>query len=135
MERTDILRLVGHTPLVEIRRLNPHPHVKIMAKIESMNPGGSIKDRVAVAMIEAAEATGQLTPDEAAWEANRLNIILANKGYTDSEVTRWWNFTRHRELGDQTVDEAWRDGRYTAVSRLIQSLPDKHELDGGRPGA
>jgi len=47
MERTDILRLVGNTPLVEIRRLNPYPNVKIMAKLESMNPGGSIKDRVA----------------------------------------------------------------------------------------
>jgi len=78
---------------------------------------------------------GQLTPDEAAWEANRLNIILANKGYTDSEVTRWWNFTRHLELGDQTVAEAWRDGRYTAVSRLIQSLPDKQDLGDGRAGA
>ena len=66
-----------------------------------------------------------LTADEAAWEATRLNIILANKGYGDSDVTRWWNFTRHRELGDQTIAEAWRDGRYTAVSRLIQSLPDQ----------
>ncbi len=71
-----------------------------------------------------------MTADEAAWEATRLNIILANKGYSDSDVTRWWNFTRHRELGDQTIAEAWRDGRYTAVSRLIQSLPDRSELDG-----
>ena len=73
---------------------------------------------------------GPVTADEAAWEATRLNIILANKGYSDSDVTRWWNFTRHRELGDQTIAEAWRDGRYTAVSRLIQSLPDRHEIDG-----
>ena len=79
--------------------------------------------------------SGPLTGDEAAWEATRLNIILANKGYSDSDVTRWWNFTRHRELGDQTIAEAWRDGRYTAVSRLIQSLPDKHEIDGGGAGA
>ena len=71
------------------------------------------------------DRTGALTPDEAAWEATRLNIILANKGYSDSDVTRWWNFTRHRELGDQTIAEAWRDGRYSAVSRLIQALPDK----------
>ena len=78
---------------------------------------------------------GPLTPDEAAWEATRLNIILANKGYSDSDVTRWWNFTRHRELGDQTIAEAWRDGRYTAVSRLIQSLPDKHDTDRGQPRA
>ncbi len=69
--------------------------------------------------------SGTLTADEAAWEATRLNIILANKGYSDSDVTRWWNFTRHRELDDQTIAEAWRDGHYSAVSRLIQSLPDK----------
>jgi transcriptional regulator with XRE-family HTH domain len=71
------------------------------------------------------EPSGALSPDEAAWEATRLNIILANKGYSDSDVTRWWNFTRHRELEDQTIAEAWRDGRYSAVSRLIQALPDK----------
>jgi hypothetical protein len=66
-----------------------------------------------------------LTGDEAAWEATRLNIILANKGYSDSDVTRWWNFTRHRELDDQTIAEAWHDGHYSAVSRLIQALADK----------
>ena len=69
-----------------------------------------------------------LTADEAAWEASRLNVVLANKGYTDSDITRWWNFTRHRELGDQTVDEAWRAGNYSACSRLIQSLPDAPDL-------
>ena len=70
-----------------------------------------------------------MTPEEAAWEATRLNIILANKGYADSDVTRWWNFTRHRELDDLTVAEAWEGGRYTDVSRLIQSLPDIVEDD------
>jgi hypothetical protein len=65
-----------------------------------------------------------MTPEEAAWEATRLNIILANKGYADSDVTRWWNFTRHQELDDQTVAEAWAAGHYTEVSRLIQALPD-----------
>jgi len=73
----------------------------------------------------------ELTADEAAWEATRLNIILANKGYSDSDVTRWWNFTRHRELDDQTIAEAWRDGRYTDVSRLIQALADQNPSDGG----
>ena len=71
------------------------------------------------------DRTEALTQDETAWEATRLNIILANKGYSDSDVTRWWNFTRHRELDDQTIAEAWRDGRYSAVSLLIQALPDK----------
>ena len=77
------------------------------------------------------DADATMDADEAAWEATRLNIILANKGYSDSDVTRWWNFTRHRELGDQTIAEAWRDGHYSAVSRLIQSLADKRVPDGG----
>lgn len=68
---------------------------------------------------------GVISEDEAAWEATRLNVILANKGYGDSDVTRWWNFTRHRELENQTIAEAWRAGQYSDVSRLVQSLPDK----------
>jgi transcriptional regulator with XRE-family HTH domain len=73
----------------------------------------------------APDRPAGLSPDEAAWEATRLNILLANKGYEDSDVTRWWNFTRHRELGGQTVAEAWKAGGYEAVARLIESLPDK----------
>lgn len=74
---------------------------------------------------------GEMSPEEANWEATRLNIILANKGYSDSDVTRWWNFTRHHELDDLTIAEAWREGRYAEVSRLIESLPDKHPSTTG----
>jgi hypothetical protein len=82
--------------------------------------------------IEAPVApSGEMSPEEAAWEATRLNIILANKGYNDSDVTRWWNFTRHRELGDQTIAEAWKAAEYNAVSRLVESLPDKHGITNG----
>jgi len=79
----------------------------------------------------ASEGPWEMSAEEAAWEATRLNIILANKGYNDSDVTRWWNFTRHRELGDQTIAEAWRAGEYGAVSRLIESLPDKRGSTAG----
>ena len=68
--------------------------------------------------------------DDASWEATRLNMILANKGYSDSDVTRWWNFTRHHELGNRTIAEAWSAGRYSEVSRLVQSLPDKRAPGG-----
>jgi transcriptional regulator with XRE-family HTH domain len=73
----------------------------------------------------------ELSPEEATWEATRLNIVLANKGYSDSDVTRWWNFTRHRELGDRTIAEAWEAGDYSAASRLVESLPDKHGSGAG----
>ena len=78
-----------------------------------------------------APASGEMSPDEVTWEATRLNIVLANKGYNDSDVTRWWNFTRHLELGDRTIAEAWKDGEYGAVRRLVESLPDKHGVTNG----
>jgi [CysO sulfur-carrier protein]-thiocarboxylate-dependent cysteine synthase len=57
-----LLSLVGSTPLVELKRLAPKPAVRIYAKLEGENPTGSIKDRVAKAMIDAAEASGELQP-------------------------------------------------------------------------
>jgi len=60
----NIIEAIGNTPLVEIRRLNPNPNVKIYAKLESFNPGGSIKDRTALYMINEAEKRGELTRDK-----------------------------------------------------------------------
>jgi len=57
-----LLDLVGSTPLVELERLSPKPSVRLFAKLEGQNPTGSIKDRVAKAMIDAAEASGELEP-------------------------------------------------------------------------
>jgi len=58
----NLLDLVGNTPLVELRRLSPSTSVRLYAKLEGQNPTGSIKDRVAKAMIDAAEASGELEP-------------------------------------------------------------------------
>jgi len=82
-----ILELIGNTPLVEIRRLNPNPKVRILAKLESFNPGGSVKDRIALRMIEDAEASGQLHPGKVILEATSGNtgiglaLVGAVKGY------------------------------------------------------
>lgn len=82
-----ILDSIGNTPLVEIKKLNPNPKVKILAKLEYMNPGGSIKDRAALSMIEAGEKSGQLTPDKIVIEATSGNtgiglaLVCAVKGY------------------------------------------------------
>ena len=54
-----VLKTIGNTPLVEIRKLNPNKNVKIFAKLESFNPGGSVKDRPALYMIEKAEERGE----------------------------------------------------------------------------
>jgi cysteine synthase B len=57
-----ILDLIGETPLVDVSELSPNPRARILVKLEGQNPGGSVKDRVALSMIEDAEATGVLTP-------------------------------------------------------------------------
>jgi cysteine synthase B len=83
----DILAAIGNTPLVEIPRLSPKPAVRIFAKLEGHNPTGSVKDRIAKAMIEAAEASGELTPDRTILEPTSGNtgislaMIGRRKGY------------------------------------------------------
>ena len=56
------LDLIGNTPMVEMSALSPNPDVRIVVKLEGRNPGGSVKDRIALSMIEAAEADGLLVP-------------------------------------------------------------------------
>ena len=65
----NILQTIGSTPLVQIQKLNPNANVRILAKIEGFNPTGSIKDRIALKMIEKAEAEGKLTYDKIIIEA------------------------------------------------------------------
>jgi len=60
---SNIIAAIGNTPLIEIQRLNPNKKVRVFAKLESFNPGGSIKDRVALYMVEQAEKRGELTKD------------------------------------------------------------------------
>jgi [CysO sulfur-carrier protein]-thiocarboxylate-dependent cysteine synthase len=83
----DLLDLVGNTPLVELKRLTPKASVRIYAKLEGQNPTGSIKDRVAKAMIDAAEALGALEPGRELLEPTSGNtgislaLIAKLKGY------------------------------------------------------
>jgi [CysO sulfur-carrier protein]-thiocarboxylate-dependent cysteine synthase len=72
-----LLDLVGNTPLVELSRLSPKPGVRIYAKLEGQNPTGSIKDRVAKAMIDAAEARGELEPGQELLEPTSGNTGIS----------------------------------------------------------
>jgi cysteine synthase B len=72
-----LLELVGNTPLVELPRLTPKPSVRLYAKLEGQNPTGSTKDRVALAMIEAAEAAGELEPGRELLEPTSGNTGIA----------------------------------------------------------
>ena len=83
----NVLEAVGNTPLVELPRLSPKPGVRIFAKLEGRNPTGSVKDRVAKAMIEAAEAEGAIAPGQTILEPTSGNtgislaMICRRKGY------------------------------------------------------
>ncbi len=87
MVANSILELIGRTPLVELSRLTPKPSVRLFAKLEGQNPTGSIKDRVALAMIEAAEASGELQPGRELLEPTSGNtgislaLVARLKGY------------------------------------------------------
>src|SRR5215831_17589035 len=83
----DIVQAIGHTPLVECKRLSPKPGVRIWAKLESHNPTGSIKDRVARSLIEDAEEKGLISPGQTILEPTSGNtgislaMICGRKGY------------------------------------------------------
>jgi [CysO sulfur-carrier protein]-thiocarboxylate-dependent cysteine synthase len=83
----DIVQAIGNTPLVELRRLSPKPGVRIYIKLESYNPTGSVKDRVARSMIERAEEEGLIRPGQTILEPTSGNtgislaMICRRKGY------------------------------------------------------
>ena len=83
----DIVQAIGNTPLVELKRLSPKAGVRIWAKMESYNPTGSVKDRVARAMIEDAEEQGRIRPGQTILEPTSGNtgislaLICSRKGY------------------------------------------------------
>ena len=83
----DLVQSIGNTPLIELKRLSPKPGVRLWAKLESRNPTGSVKDRVARAMIEDAEAKGLISPGQTILEPTSGNtgislaMICSRKGY------------------------------------------------------
>ena len=87
----NVLEMIGNTPMLELRRMDAGP-CRLFVKMESMNPGNSIKDRIAVRMIEAAEKDGRLRPGGHIVEATAGNtglalaLVAAQKGYTLSVV-------------------------------------------------
>jgi [CysO sulfur-carrier protein]-thiocarboxylate-dependent cysteine synthase len=83
----DILQAIGNTPLVGMPRMSPKPGVRLWAKLEGANPTGSTKDRIALKMVEAAEASGELTADKTILEPTSGNtgialaMVAGRKGY------------------------------------------------------
>ena len=73
----NVLDMIGNTPMVDVSRLSPNPEVRILAKLESQNPFGSVKDRIARAMIEQAEKHGHLEPGQTILEPSSGNTGIA----------------------------------------------------------
>jgi cysteine synthase B len=129
-----LLALVGNTPLVELPRLSPKPEVRLYAKLEGQNPTGSIKDRVALAMVEDAEARGELEPGRRLLEPTSGNtgialaLVAKLKGYSLTCVMPE-NVTEERRrllglYGAEIVESPGTEGSNGAV-RLAQELAAK----------
>ena len=125
-----LLDLVGNTPLVELPRLSPKPSVRLYAKLEGQNPTGSIKDRVALAMVQAAERSGELDPGQELLEPTSgntgisLGLVARLKGYRLTCVMPE-NVTeeRHRLLrlyGAKIVESPGAEGTNGAVRLAIE---------------
>jgi cysteinyl-tRNA synthetase len=134
-----VIEGIGNTPLVEIQRLNSNKKVKIFAKVESANPGGSIKDRTALFMIENAEKRGSLTRDKIILEATSGNtgiglaMIAAVKGYklclmmpeSASEERKKILRAMGAELYFTPASQG-TDGAIEVAYRMLRENPDKY---------
>jgi [CysO sulfur-carrier protein]-thiocarboxylate-dependent cysteine synthase len=129
-----VLELVGTTPLVELPRLSPKPSVRLYAKLEGQNPTGSLKDRVAKAMIEAAEASGELEPGRRLLEPTSGNtgislaLVAKLRGYPLTCVVPA-NVTEERRrllrlYGAEIVESPGEEGSNGAV-RLAVELAER----------
>ena len=135
----DILHLIGNTPLVRINRLNPNPNTTIYAKIEGNNPTGSIKDRIALSMIEQAEREGTLTKGKTIIEPTSGNtgvalaMIGVVKGYqveiVMSNAVSAERMQMIRAFGGKvtlTDGKLGTDGAIRKARELAAQFPDKY---------
>ncbi len=135
----NILECIGKTPLVRINKLNSNPSVAVLAKLESMNPGGSVKDRPALKMIEEAERRGELVPDKTIIEATSGNtgiglaMVAAVKGYklvlAMPETASLERRKILKALGAEillTPGELGTDGAIEKVYELVREYPDRY---------
>jgi cysteine synthase B len=132
----DILDAIGHTPLVEIPRMSPNPAVRIYAKLEMVNPTGSVKDRVAKYLIDDLEARGLLHPDSIILEPTSGNTGIAlamigrRKGYRVALVMPD-NVTNERRqmaalFGAEVIDSPGSQGSNGAIA-LAKHLVERDE--------
>jgi len=134
-----ILSTIGNTPLVELKRVNPNPKVRILAKLEGNNPGGSVKDRPALYMIEQAEKDGLLTSDKTILEPTSGNtgialaMIGAAKGYRVTLTLPGCVSSERRHILEafgaevvMTCPKQGTDGAIRKAHEMLAADPDKY---------
>jgi cysteine synthase len=130
-----VLDMIGNTPVVDVSNLSPNPNVRILAKMEMQNPAGSVKDRIAKAMILEAEADGTLTPGKTIIEPSSGNtgiamaMIARLRGYPIKIVLPENVSIERRQLleiyGAEIISSPGDEGSNGAVRRA-HDLADEH---------
>jgi cysteine synthase len=132
-----VLDLIGDTPMIDVTQLSPNPAARILVKLEGQNPGGSVKDRIAKAMVERAEADGRLRPGQTILEPSSGNtgiglaLVCRLKGYRLRVVMPENVSVERRQLleifGAEIILSPGAEGSNGAVrmaQRLVKELDD-----------
>jgi cysteine synthase len=132
---SSVLEMIGGTPMVDVSVLSPNPNVRILGKMEGQNPAGSVKDRIALKMIEEAEADGTLTPGKTIIEPSSGNtgiamaMIARLKGYPIKIVLPENVSIERRQLlevfGAEIILSPGNEGSNGAVKRAL-ALAEEH---------
>ncbi|HLM94883.1 MAG TPA: cysteine synthase family protein [Acidimicrobiales bacterium] len=132
---TSILDLIGNTPLVDVSSLSPNPAVRILVKLEGQNPGGSVKDRIALSMVEEAEKDGRLVPGDTLLEPTSGNtgiglaLVARVKGYRLKVVLPSNVSVERRQLlevwGAEVIESPGAEGSNGAV-RMAERVHLEH---------
>jgi [CysO sulfur-carrier protein]-thiocarboxylate-dependent cysteine synthase len=132
---SSVLDMIGNTPVIDVSVLSPNPRVRIFAKLEGQNPGGSVKDRIALSMIEEAEKDGRITTGATLIEPSSGNtgiglaMVCGQRGY-HLKIVLPTNVTPERRqmleaFGAEIIDSPGSEGSNGAV-KLAQKMAAEH---------
>src|SRR5436305_9639090 len=144
-EYPTVLDLVGSTPIVRLDKLSPPGHARILAKLEYLNPGGSVKDRIGLSMIEAAERDGLLKPGGTIVEPTSGNtgvglaLAAAQKGYrlifvmpdkmSQEKISMLRAYGAEVVITPTAVDHDSPESYYSVSDRLAEEIPGGFKPD------
>jgi len=144
-EQPSVLDLVGHTPIVRLQKLGADTGATLLAKLEYLNPGGSVKDRIGLAMLEAAEREGKLKPGGTIVEPTSGNtgvglaIAAASKGYrcifvmpdkmSQEKISMLRAYGAEVVITPTAVEPDSPESYYSVSSRLAEEIPGGYKPD------